>query len=102
MKSNVTLSMIARNRIFRAVDFESVKSMVAILHVESELEMFKVTVAWIGSNIQERNKYANDLLKVSLPLSDDVEEYIKSKVDYIQRRGGCPFILELLKNFLER
>ena len=75
--------------------------MLASLHFKSELEVFKAAVAWIESNNEERNQYADILLKVHLPLlSDNVKDYIRSKKLFIKELVGCRVILGILENIL--
>ena len=92
-------SMIAETESFLELDFLTVSKILASfsLQIDSEVEVYSAADNWLNRNIEERSRFAKQLLlKARLNLlSKQTLEYLLSQSSCISKNDDC---VELLKN----
>ena len=92
-------SMIVETESFLELDFNTVSKILASssLQIDSEVEVYNATSKWLNYNIEERSKFAKQLLlKIRLNLlSDNCLKYILNDFSRISANVDC---IKLLKN----
>ena len=90
-------SMVIETQNFLHLDFSLVEKVLASseLNIHSEVEIFNAAITWLKFNIEERSKYAKQLLlKVRLPLlSEHALKYIIDKISSIT--DNCKSVIML-------
>ena len=90
--------IVVESKNFLELEFNIVAKILASseLSIHSELEVFNAANAWLCHNLDNRSKFAKDiLLKVRLPLlSNDVLKYISSNPSYFLENSECVEILK--------
>ena len=91
-------SMVVEIKTFLHLDFSFVAKILesSELNIHTEIEIFNAVITWLKHNIEERSKYAKQLLlKVRLPLlSEHALKYIIDKILSFSNKNECMSVLK--------
>ena len=99
-------SIISDNESFLELEYNFISKILASsgLLINSEIELFKIADRWLNHNIEERSKYAKNLLfKVCLPLlSTETKRSLLNDSTFFKKDHSCVKILNKMLDCKEK